>query len=331
MILAGDIGGTKTILALYRKNKLGELECELEQTYASADYTQFNDLLSAFLKSEIALDAACFGIAGPIVKQRCQTTNLPWIIDAKELSRKFGIKRVKLLNDLEAMAIGMLHMTSDDFIELNPNAKKQKGNIAVIAAGTGLGEAVLYWDGQQHHPIATEGGHSDFAAQTEQQDQLLSYLRKIFKGHVSWERVLSGDGLGYIYDFLISSGFAPSCPAVPDTNNINPSVGDRNAIISQLGISNKDPACIEAVRLFVELYAAEAGNLALKCLSTGGIFIGGGIAPKIQPALENDKFLNAFTAKGRFKDLLSTQSIKLSLNPKTPLIGAASFFSDPHI
>jgi len=328
MILAGDIGGTKTVLALYRKNSQGELQCELEQTYASAEYPQFNDILAAFLQTDITIESACFGIAGPIVDQRCQTTNLPWIIDAQELAEKFGTRKVKLLNDLEAMAIGMLNSPAADLVELNPQAHSKKGNIAVIAAGTGLGEAILYWDGQQHHPIATEGGHCDFAAQTTQQDRFLTYLRKHFNGHVSWERVLSGDGFGYLYDFLVDIGFSAPCPAVPSANDVSAYAGDRNAIISRLGINNEDPVCVEAVRLFVELYAAEAGNLALKCLATGGVFIGGGIGPKIRPALESERFLQAFSAKGRFQGLLSNLSIKLSLNPNAPLIGAANYFSD---
>ncbi len=328
MILAGDIGGTKTVLALFAKNNQGTLQCESEQTFASNDYPQFDDILSIFLKPDTTIDAACLGIAGPIVDQRCQTTNLPWVIDAQELSAKLGISKVKLLNDLEAMAIGMLNSPAEDLVELNPQAHSKAGNIAVIAAGTGLGQAILYWDGEQYQPIATEGGHSDFAPQTIQQDRFLSYLRKQFNGHVSWERVLSGDGFGYLYDFLLDIGFGPACLAVPTANDISSYAGDRNAIISRLGINNEDPLCIEAVRLFAELYAAEAGNLALKCLATGGVFIGGGIAPKIRPALENEKFLLAFTNKGRFKNLLSQMSIKLSLNPNTPLLGAANYFSD---
>lgn len=329
MILAGDIGGTKTVLALYSKNNQNgkvELQCKLEQTFASADYPQFNDILSVFLQPNMTIDSACFGIAGPIVDQRCQTTNLPWIIDAQELMQKFDTSKVKLLNDLEAMAIGMLNSLTEDLIELNPHAKNKHGNIAVIAAGTGLGQAILYWDGQQHHPIATEGGHSDFAAQTKQQDQLLNYLRKRFNSHVSWERVLSGNGFGYLYDFLVDTGFAPACPAVPSPNDSSSYAGDRNAIISRLGIKQEDPICIEVMRLFVELYAAEAGNLALKCLATGGVFIGGGISPKILPALQSENFIRAFTAKGRFQSLLSDLSIKLSMNPNTPLIGAANYF-----
>ncbi len=326
MLLAGDIGGTKTNLALYTISSEGNLYCEFMQTFASADYPQFNELLSVFIQADMVIDSACFGIAGPIVNQRCQTTNLPWIIDAQELSLKLGTHKIKLLNDLEAMALGMLHSSSDELIELNPNAQAQDGNIAVIAAGTGLGEAILFWDGKHHHPIATEGGHSDFAPQTEQQDQFLVFLRQKFKGHVSWERVLSGDGFGYIYDFLVVSGFAPACPSVPSTDKNNSSKLDRNAVISSLGINNEDPVCIETVRLFAELYAAEAGNLALNCLSTGGIYIGGGIGPKIRPVLENENFIRSFKDKGRFQSLLSNMSIKLSLNPNTPLLGAAHYF-----
>lgn len=327
MILAGDIGGTKTVLALYSTNKQGVLQCEYEQTFASADYLQFDNILNVFLQPDTVINAACFGIAGPIVDQRCQTTNLPWIIDAQELSKKLNTNKVKLLNDLEAMAIGMLHSQPEDLVELNPNAMTKDGNIAVIAAGTGLGEAILYWDGQQHQPLATEGGHCDFAPQSIQQDRFLVYLRKYFNGHVSWERVLSGDGFGYLYDFLIDIGFGPNCPAVPAINDLSSYAGDRNAIISRLGINNEDPVCVEVVRLFVEFYAAEAGNFALKCLATGGVFIGGGIGPKIRSALQNENFLRAFTAKGRFEHLLSKMSIKLSLNPNTPLIGAANYFS----
>jgi len=221
----------------------------------------------------------------------------------------------------------MLNSPATDLVELNPNAQTKNGNIAVIAAGTGLGEAILYWDGKQHHPIATEGGHTDFAPQTAQQDRFLTYLRKQFNDHVSWERVLSGVGFTYLYDFLLDIDFGPASPAVPSANDTGPNASDRNAIISRLGINNEDPVCVEAVRLFTELYAAEAGNLALQCLATGGVYIGGGIGPKIRPALESENFLRAFTAKGRFEPLLKQIPIKLSLNPNTPLIGAANYFS----
>lgn len=325
MILAGDIGGTKTVLALYQVHE-GQLQCERKQTFASLEYARFDDILGTFLSVETKITAACLGIAGPIVDQRCQTTNLPWIIDAQALRTKLGTDKVKLLNDLEAMAIGILNSKSEDLVELNPNAQNKNGNIAVIAAGTGLGQAILYWDGHKHHPIATEGGHCDFAPQTPQQDQFLVYLRKQFNQHVSWERVISGVGFSYLYDFLIASGFGPACAAIPSTLESDENHIDRNASISRLGINNEDPVCVEVIRLFVELYAAEAGNLALKCLSTGGVFIGGGIGPKIRPALENGAFLSAFTAKGRFKNMLGTMPIKLSLNANAPLLGAANYF-----
>ncbi len=321
MILAGDIGGTKTLLALYNRDKRGELQCELEHTFVSADYAQFNTLLTDFLPNSVHIHSVCLGIAGPIVEQHCQTTNLPWTINAQELATQLGTPKIQLLNDLEAMALGILNSPTEDLIELNPNAQTKKGNIAVIAAGTGLGEAILYWDGKHHHPIATEGGHCDFASQNTQQDQFLLFLRQQFKGHVSWERVLSGDGLGYLYDFLVQTNFAPAHTEIETCS------GDRNALISQLGVNKEDPLCTEVIRIFVELYAAEAANLALKCLATGGLFIGGGIAPKILPALlQNNNFLEAFIAKGRFEKLLSNISIKLSLNPKAPLIGAAHYF-----
>lgn len=322
MILAGDIGGTKTVLSILTRDANGLLTCIKEQTYSSRQFSTFDDILAAFLPEDAEIRSACFGVAGPVVSQRCQTTNLPWLLDAAVLKNKLETPKVRLLNDLEAMALGMLYLPKHDLIELNPNAENQQGNVAVIAAGTGLGEAVLFWDGNRHHAMATEGGHSDFAAHNEQQDHLLAYLRKIYPEHVSYERVLSGIGFGNLYDFLIDEGFAPPCPAVPDKN----SDIDRNAVISRLGVAGEAPSCQEAVRLFVELYGAETGNLALKSLATGGVFIGGGIAPKILPTMQDGRFINAFKAKGRFSPLLDKISVKLSLNPRTPLIGAVNFF-----
>jgi glucokinase len=244
------------------------------------------------------------------------------LLDAEDLKKKLNTANVKLLNDLEAMALGMLYLPGDDLVELNPDAETQAGNIAVIAAGTGLGEAILYWDGNKHHPMATEGGHSDFAAQNDQQDSLLAYLRNLFPDHVSCERILSGIGFSHLYDFLRDQGFAPPCPEVPELDRGI----DRNAVISRLGVAGEDPLCAEAVRLFVELYGAEAGNLALKSLATGGVFIGGGIGAKIVPAMLNGTFIEAFKAKGRFLPLLEKIPVKLSLNPRTPLLGAINYF-----
>jgi len=322
MILAGDIGGTKTVLSILTGEANGSLTCVQEQTYSSRQYPEFDDILTAFLPADITIESACFGVAGPVVNQRCQTTNLPWLLDAAALKIKLGTSKVKLLNDLEAMALGMLYLPEHDLVELNPNAETQEGNIAVIAAGTGLGEAILYWDGNKHHPMATEGGHSNFAAQNPRQDQLLAYLRQSYPDHVSYERILSGIGFSHLYDFLCEQDFAPPCPDVPDNN----SDIDRNAVISGLGVSGEDRLCAEAVRLFVELYGAETGNLALKSLAIGGIFIGGGIGPKILPAMQDGNFIQAFKAKGRFFPLLDKIPVKLSLNPRTPLIGAINYF-----
>ena len=328
MILAGDIGGTKTVLALIGKEGNGGLECVREQTFASGDYLEFDEILSLFLAEQPAITAACFGIAGPVIKQRCQTTNLPWLLDGEQLKVRLGAERVKLLNDLEAMAIGMLHLQADDFIELNPLARPQTGNIAVIAAGTGLGEAILYWDGRQYHPLATEGGHCDFAPLNQQQDELLSYLRGIFPEHVSYERLVSGIGFSHIYDFLVAGDFGEPCPAVPTVEQAKQLGADRSAVISRFGVDGEDPLCAEAVRLFVEIYGAEAGNLALKSFATGGVFIGGGIGPKIRPVLESGGFMQAFTAKGRFRTMLEKMPVRLALNPRTPLLGAMHYYLD---
>jgi glucokinase len=322
VILAGDIGGTKTVLSILVRDTNGSLTCLQEQTFSSRQFPGFDDILTAFLPAGITIKSACFGVAGPVVNQRCQTTNLPWLLDAEELKIKLNTSKVKLLNDLEAMALGMLYLTSDDLVELNSAAEAQTGNIAVIAAGTGLGEAILYWDGSKHHPMATEGGHSDFAAKNAQQDLLLAYLRKIFPDHVSCERILSGIGFSHLYDFLCAQDFAPPCPDVPELDSGN----DRNAVISRLGVAGVDPLCTEAVRLFVEIYGAETGNLALKSLATGGVFIGGGIGAKILPAMQDGNFMRAFKAKGRFFPLLDKIPVKLSLNPRTPLIGAINYF-----
>ncbi|MGR8933148.1 MAG: glucokinase [Gammaproteobacteria bacterium] len=325
-ILAGDIGGTKTVLALVKKTAEGVIDVMRMRTFDSADYATFEAVLAVFLNDGQNIDSACFGVAGPVIEQRCLTTNLPWIVDGESIGSQFGIERVRLLNDLEAMALGMLHVDEKDLLELNPRAEAQTGNRVVIAAGTGLGEAILYWDGEKHRPIATEGGHADFAPQTDQQIRLLQYLQEIYPDHVSWERLVSGIGFSHIYDFLVHSQFAPPCPAVPPEAAL-PSEVDRNALISRLGVAKEDPLCAEVVRLFTELYGAEAGNLTLKAFAIGGVFIGGGIGPKIRPILESGEFIRAFTAKGRFEPLLTKVSVKLALNPQTPLLGAMHYFA----
>ncbi len=324
-VLAGDVGGTKTVLGLYRfadepseKPPLDEIH---KAVYPSAGHSRFADLLAAFLADVVPNRpaAACFGIAGPIHDQRCSATNLPWVIDARTLADDFGLADVYLLNDLEAAAYGMLQLSDNEFVELNPHAVLQAGHSAVIAAGTGLGEAILAWDGKRHIVLPTEGGHCDFAPNSTQEDALLGFLRERFDGHVSYERILAGAGFGNLYDFLRASGHA-----VPDPDiEAEMSREDRNAVISRHGLLGRDALCAEAVRLFVRIYGRETGNLALKCLPRGGIYIGGGIAPKIREALGSGEFIRGFVEKGRMARAIERIPIRLSLNPEAPLVGAA--------
>lgn len=325
MILAGDIGGTKTNLALFELEN-NELKIIAQEQFSSKAYDNFIDLMNTFKQKHCTqkIEALCLGIAGPIIDERCRTTNLPWDIKASDLKDEFGIESVKLLNDLESTAYGMLYLKEDEFISLNPNGRKSNGNIAVIAAGTGLGEAILYFDGKSYHPIGTEGGHTDFAPISSQQDELLTWLRRRYPGHVSYERIVSGIGIYTIYEFLSETNFAPQPNAML---NIEDGV-DKSAMVSSCALEQNDPLCLEALRMFAEIYAAEAGNLALKSMSLGGVFIGGGIAPKILPIIKSDYFLNAFFSKGRFEELLRRMTLKVSLNQETALIGAARFAFD---
>ena len=211
MLLAGDVGGTKTLLALFEPTADG-LHQRRDATFKSQSYGSLDDILAEFLgpSGQRPLQAACFGVPGAVIDGRCEATNLPWILDENALATRLAVRRVKLLNDLEAAAYGMLHLPANEFTILNAGATPRRhGNVAVIAAGTGLGEAILFWDGQEHHPIATEGGHTSFAPRTDQEIALLRYLRNKFGGHVSYERLLAGPGLENIYAFLRDGGFAP--------------------------------------------------------------------------------------------------------------------------
>ncbi|WP_319381437.1 glucokinase [Thiomicrorhabdus sp.] len=319
-ILAGDVGGTKTVLALYN-NDGAQLEEIRKAVFPSGRHTRFEDLLIEFLGDDKEIESATFGIAGPIKSQRCITTNLPWIIDAAEISEELGIPRVHLLNDLEAAAYGILRLNR--FHELNRQAQEKPGHLAVIAAGTGLGEAILFFDGREHHAMPTEGGHCEFAPQNQLEDQLLTFLRNRFNGHVSMERILSGDGFGNLYDFLKSIDFATASPALEALMQ----QGDRNAIISQAALKQQDSLCQQAMQLFCRIYGAEAGNLALKTLPLGGIYIAGGIAPKIRPALESGSFMQGFLDKGRMKHAIEQIPVRIVDDPEAPLLGAAHFAS----
>lgn len=324
MILAGDIGGTKTVCALFDEPG-GELRLVRDATFPSQAHASLEEILGKFLQdhSGTPLRAACFGVAGAVIEGKCKTTNLPWQLDEIELARAVGAPRAKLLNDLEAAAYGMLHLRADELCPLNPAAlPRRAGNVAVIAAGTGLGEAMLYWDGQKHHPLASEGGHADFAPRTEEEIELLRWLIAKF-GHVSYERLLSGPGFHNIFSFLRESGRYAESPALKQRLAAG---GDTNIVVTQLGIAGDDALCSATLNLFCSIYGAEAGNLALKCVAVGGVFVGGGIAPKLgAPILTNGHFMRGFTNKGRFASLMQSLDVNVALNPRAPLLGAAHY------
>lgn len=291
MILAGDIGGTKTHLAVFDGKKMVRGE-----KFSSKQASSLEEIIHTFLKEKV--ERACFGVAGPVQDQKSHVTNLPWVIDAKKIASEFKIPRVALINDLEANAWGIGCLEEKEFAVLNAG-KKKTGNQAVIAAGTGLGEAGLIWDGKRHVPFACEGGHCDFAPRDADERDLWSYLHKKY-GHVSYERVLSGPGIEHLYWFLVEH---------------------RRAKLPPLPEGRDSPQVLE---WFSSLYGAEASNLALKLLATGGVFIGGGIAPKILPFL-NSHFMPAFAQKGRFDELMREIPVKVILNENTALLGAAEY------
>jgi glucokinase len=320
MILAGDIGATNSRLAFFSERG-GRLEPGVEETYPSRDHANLETIVKTFVSAhDLPIDAACFGVAGPVRHGRSDTTNLPWDVDARELARALHIRSVGLLNDLEAHAYGIALLAPADFVTLNQGAPDASGNAAVIAAGTGLGEAGLYWDGQQYLPFAGEGGHASFAPSDPLQIELLRFLSHEFE-HVSWERVLSGPGLHNIYRFLRDTGHGEE----PDWLTHEMQQQDPSAVISQAALANTNALCRQALDLFVALYGAEAGNMALKIMATAGVYIGGGIAPKIIRKLTDSTFMAAFTAKGRLKPLLQQMPVRIIMSDKVALQGAARF------
>lgn len=317
MILAGDIGGTSARLA-YFEQKNGRLHPVVEEIKHSQTYPSLYAAVLEFIdKYRYDVSTACFGVAGPVNEGRVEAPNLPWIIDTKLLERDLHMK-VYLINDLLANAHGLSELSDGDFEVIAPGMPGAKGNAGVISAGTGLGEAGLFWDGAMYHPFAAEGGHADFAPADDLQGELWHYLRKQFGGHVSWERVLSGPGQHNIYAFLRDTGKGVEEPWLAEEIK----AGDPSAVISKHGLSGKSPLCVQAVNLFVEIYGAAAGNLALKYLATGGVYIGGGIAPKILPKLKEPRFYEAFCDKGRLRTLLEKIPVRVVLNDKTALLGA---------
>ncbi len=329
-VLAGDIGGSKTNIGIFDV-KDQQVKSLFEATYVSSHYHSLEEIIEHFLTQlknndlKIPIAAACFGVAGPVNNNYCEVTNLPWIIDAVQMQKKFSWKTVNLLNDLQANAWGIAALGEQDFISLNEgnlsSGQKNLGNASIIAAGTGLGEAGLFWDGEKHIPFASEGGHTDFSPATEQECRLYQFLRKKYNGHVSWERIVSGMGLENLYQFLCYE--AQSQPPVWLQQQMQN--GDTAAAIANAAAAGKDKLCQQALDWFVHFYGVEAGNHALKIMSSGGVFLGGGIAPKIIKQLQSGDFMQAFCDKGRMQHLLQAMPVKVIMNDKTALYGPALY------
>ncbi|MCU7904339.1 MAG: glucokinase [Candidatus Thiodiazotropha sp. (ex Epidulcina cf. delphinae)] len=321
-ILAGDIGGTHTRLALYRASSATRLELVTEQTYSSQAHESIETILQRFLDQPITqpIERACLGLAGPVIDQTCDTTNLPWRVSAAEIRRRFGFKDSWLLNDLEANAWGIEMLSEADLFTLNPGSATAVGNRSIISAGTGLGEAGLYWNGQSHCPFPSEGGHTDFSPTDALEFALFEKLSNRY-GHVSWERLVSGPGLETLHAFLRSyRGIDTPEWLRQEMNRIGAAPAIANA-----GMEKSDPLCRESVERFVRLYAREAGNHALNIMATGGVYLGGGIAPRILPLLRDDGFMPTFLAKGRMRHIMQAMPVSVILNDKAALIGAAHY------
>lgn len=318
MILAGDIGGTNTRLALLEPDN-GRMRILFEKTFPSRQKSSLEAVLKKFLSIHPCnLAMASFGIAGPVRNGRCETTNLPWVVDARSVARLLRLEHVGLMNDLVANAYGIDELEPRDFVILNKGVRNAKGNKAIISAGTGLGEAGLYWDGKVHLPFASEGGHADFAPRNHLEMELLGYMLMRFR-RVSRERLVSGPGLLHVYQFLKDIGKCEEPPWLSEKLRLE----DPSPMISQLALEGKSALCSQALLLFVSLYGAEAGNLALNLMATGGVYLGGGIAPKIISKLKEAVFMNAFISKGRLQPLLQDIPVRVIMNAKTALLGAA--------
>lgn len=320
MFVVGDIGGTHARLSLLGRTGRSVRHASLE----SRRYPSLESALDTFLDADgrrPKIEAAAFGIAGPVVGNRVVATNLPWIVDGRVLARKLAIKRVTLLNDLVALALGTIEVARAKCHILGDAGfpKKKGANIAVLAAGTGLGEAILVWDGHRFVPTATEGGHSDFGPRDDLEVELLQFLRSRF-GHVSWERILSGAGLGNLYDFF---RHAKGISETSDNTQYVETALDRNAAIAGLGQQGASEAAVRAVELFATIYGAEAGNLALKSLAVGGVYVCGNIAARMLPVLDRGHFRRAFADKGRFTPLMEKIPVAVISDSDIGLAGAA--------
>jgi glucokinase len=319
-ILAGDIGGTSARLACFQGTQAGFAPLA-EQWYRCQEHGSLTEIVRDFLdRQQQSIDRACFGVAGTVLNGEVHTPNLPWSVSAPRLAETLRLSSVSLLNDLEANVYGIACLTDSDLLALNQVPADPHGTIAVISPGTGLGESIAYWNGTRHHPLPSEAGHADFAPRNETETQLLLSLRAEH-GRVSYERILSGPGLVAIYRFF------REYRGLPDNGEVSAALshGDPAATISRIALTGTCPLCTAALDLFVSCLGAEAGNLALRSLARGGIFIGGGIAPKIVPKLKESTFMRAFTAKGRLSPLVEQIPVQIIMNERTALLGAARF------
>ncbi|MGA8178489.1 MAG: glucokinase [Desulfobacterales bacterium] len=318
LVLAGDIGGTKTNLGLFSKDQKRPV-LEVMETFSSPDAPGLEHIIHKFLHAHPAtVSRACFGVAGPVIDGESKTTNLPWDISQDRIKRHFSFQHIRIINDLVATAMSIPLLNADEFFPLNQGESAKGCHLGLVAPGTGLGIAMIVHHGDQYVPISSEGGHSDFAPNSEPETQLWQYLHRRY-GHVSIERVVSGTGLVNIYEWL------------KDSDRINESEGfslklkemDPAVAITDTALENRDSGCVKALEMFVSIFGAVAGDIALFGLTTGGIFLGGGIPPKILPKLKEDIFMKAFVNKGRFKDFLEKIPVKVILNDKAALVGAA--------
>lgn len=320
MILAGDVGGTKCNLALFSENN-GKLHVVFRERFASKDFAQFDWIIREFsrlaepyLKND-KIRAAGFGVAGPVINNRVHTTNLPWVVDSGVLAKELGVRvdSVVLVNDLGATGYSLEHLCPDDLCVLNIGKPVEGASRALLAAGTGLGEGILFWDGKRYRVVPSEGGHSDFAPSTDQQIELLKFMRHRHP-QVSWELILSGRGFRTLHEFI-----APSVkhPVFEDPD------ADPAPFITKSALDRSCPVCVEALDLWTAVYGAEGGNLALKILALGGLYIAGGIAVKILPKMKDGTFFKAFREKESFARVLADVPVSVVLNESAPLIGVA--------
>jgi len=318
VILAGDVGGTKCNLALFAE-KNGKLHVVFRQRFASKDFGRFDLIIKEFTRQAAShltdekVRAAGFGVAGPVINNRIHATNLPWVIDADSLSKELGVKTIALMNDLGATGHSLDHLPAEDFVVLNQGTPVQGATRALLGAGTGLGQSILFWDGNRYRVVPSEGGHSDFAPHTDEQIELLKFMRKRYP-QVSWELILSGRGFRTIHEFLSSTVRHP----IFDDPDADPA-----PFITKTGLSKECPICMKTLDLWTVIYGAEAGNLALKVLALGGVYVAGGIAVKILPKIQDGTFFQAFRDKWHFTEMLSNVPVSVVLNESAPLIGAA--------